>query len=112
MEAVECGAASLAMILGYYGRHVPLDVLRVECGVSRDGSNAANLLRAARRYGMQAKGLNMEPKDISGKAKLPAIVFWAFAHFLVVERISKPRFRRGGPRFHVNDPASGRRVIG
>ena len=111
MEAVECGAASLAMVLGFYGRNVPLDVLRVECGVSRDGSNAANLLRAARRYGMKAKGLQMEPKELAKNVKMPAIVYWAFAHFLVLERVSKPRLRRGGPRFHVNDPASGRRVI-
>lgn len=111
MEAVECGAASLAMVMGFYGRFVPLDVLRVECGVSRDGSNAANLLRAARRYGMEAKGLSIEAKQV-GTVHLPAIIFWAFSHFMVLERVTERRWGRKRLRFHVNDPMVGPRVIG
>ncbi len=110
MEAVECGAASLSMIMSHYGRHVPLDILRVECGVSRDGSNAANLLRASRRYGMEAKGFSIEAKEV-GTVRLPAIIYWAFQHFMVLEKVTTKRFGRKQLRFHVNDPAGGRRVI-
>jgi NHLM bacteriocin system ABC transporter peptidase/ATP-binding protein len=111
MEAVECGAACLAMVLAYYGSHVPLEVLRVECGVSRDGSNAASLLRAARLHGLTAKGFRMEAKEVAS-VRFPAVIFWQFQHFMVVEKVTNSRFRRGGPRYYVNDPASGRRRIG
>ncbi|MFF7354042.1 NHLP family bacteriocin export ABC transporter peptidase/permease/ATPase subunit [Streptomyces filipinensis] len=107
MESVECGAASLAMILGHYGRHVPLEDLRSACGVSRDGARASSVLQAARSYGLVARGYQTEAdqlKDLTG----PVIIFWAFQHFMVVEGI---RSRYGRTVVAVNDPASGPRLM-
>lgn len=107
MEAVECGAASLAMVLGHYGRHVPLEELRIACGVSRDGSRASNLLKAARAYGLTAKGMQMDTAALAG-VKAPAILFWEFNHYVVYDGMGRRLGRRG---VFVNDPGKGRRFV-
>ena len=84
MEAVECGAASLGIILWHHGKIVPLAELRRECGVSRDGSNAANVVAAARRYGLEAKGYSLSVDDLR-ELEPPCILFWSFNHFVVFE---------------------------
>ncbi|WP_260610599.1 cysteine peptidase family C39 domain-containing protein, partial [Streptomyces sp. WAC06614] len=108
MEAVECGAAALAMVLAHHGRHVPLEELRIACGVSRDGSRAGNLLKAARRYGLTAKGLQMDLAALAD-VRPPAVLFWEFNHYVVHEGMGRRPGRGRG--VHVNDPARGRRFV-
>ena len=100
MEALECGAACLTMILAYYGRWVPLEKVRADCGVSRDGSKASNVLKAARSYGLTAKGMTYSAKALRNKGKFPCILFWNFNHFVVLDG-----FR--GKYAIINDPARG-----
>ncbi len=100
LEALECGAASLAMVLAYYGKWIPLEQVRVDCGVSRDGSNARNILRAARSYGLVAKGYRYEPESLRKEGRFPCIIHWNFNHFVVLDG-----FR--GNKAVLNDPAKG-----
>ena len=85
MEALECGAASLAMVCAYYGKWIPLEQIRLDCGVSRDGANAKNILVAARSYGFTAKGYRYEPEDLRRLGKFPCIIHWNFNHFVVLD---------------------------
>lgn len=103
MEMVECGAASLAMIMAYYKKFVPLEKLRIECGINRDGVKAGNIVRAARRFGFDAKGYRKELEDLK-LMKPPMIIHWNFNHFVVLEGIKKDKV-------YLNDPAIGRRKV-
>lgn len=103
MEATECGAASLAMILAYFGSHIPLEKLRIETGVSRDGCNAGNIMKAAKRLGLECHGYRREPEALR-KLTPPCIIHWNFNHFVVLEG-----FR--GKHAYLNDPACGRRKL-
>ncbi len=103
MEAVECGAAALAIVLAHFGKSVPLEELRYECNVTRDGVKASKMVLAAMRYGLHAVGCKMQLTHLK-RAKLPAILFWEFNHFVVLEG-----FKRG--KYYINDPAYGRRVL-
>ncbi len=100
MEALECGAACLAMVLAYYDKWVPLEQVRADCGVSRDGSNARNILQAARSYGLTASAYRFEPEDLRRQGRFPCIIHWNFNHFVVLDG-----FR--GDKAILNDPARG-----
>ena len=100
MEALECGAASLAMVLAYYGKWVPLEQVRLDCGVSRDGSNARNVLLAARSYGLEAQGYRCEVETLRSDMTYPCIIHWNFSHFVVLDGFK-------GKTAYINDPARG-----
>ena len=104
MEALECGAASLTMILAYYEKWIPLEQVREDCGVSRDGSNARNILRAARSYGLNAKAYRYSPERLKEVGKFPMIVHWEFNHFIVLDGFK-------GNKVYINDPARGNIVM-
>lgn len=104
MEALECGAASLTMILAYYSKWIPLEQVRSDCGVSRDGSNAKNILKAARNYGLEAKGYRLEPDELKSNGTFPCIIHWNFNHFVVCNGIK-------GNKVYINDPAKGNIVV-
>ena len=103
METTECAAASLAMILAHYGRWIPLESLRVQCGVSRDGASAASMLRAAREYGLSAQGFRSGRTDLFD-VPFPMVLLWEFNHFVVLEGIR-------GKRVYINDPSEGPRRL-
>lgn len=103
MEATECGAASLSMIFAHFGKHLPLEQMRNETGVSRDGCNAGNLMRAAKKYNLECHGFRKEPEDLRF-IETPCIIHWNFNHFVVFEGFK-------GRYAYINDPAAGRRKL-
>lgn len=100
MEVLECGAACLTMVLAYYKKWLPLEQVRRDCGVSRDGSSAKNVLLAARSYGLEAKGYRLEPEQLRTRAAFPCIIHWNFNHFVVLDGFKKNKAV-------LNDPARG-----
>ena len=104
MEALECGAASLTMIMHYYHKWIPLEQARVDCGVSQDGSNAKNILLAARSYGCKAQPWRVEPEDLLEEGPFPCIIHWGFNHFVVLCGFK-------GKKAVLNDPARGRVTV-
>ncbi|MBQ0066292.1 MAG: NHLP family bacteriocin export ABC transporter peptidase/permease/ATPase subunit [Firmicutes bacterium] len=102
MEMLECGAASLCMIMAYYGKWITLEQARVDCGVSRDGSNARNIMKAARSYGMEVHAYRLEPESLFEEGPFPCIIHWGFNHFVVLDGFKKNKHAI------LNDPARGR----
>ncbi len=100
LEALECGAACLCMLMAYYDKWVPLEQVRKDCGVSRNGSKASNIVKAARSYGFNAKGFRLDPEQLWKKGSFPCIVHWEFNHFIVCRGLK-------GGKVYVNDPARG-----
>ncbi len=104
MAATECGAASLAMILSYYGYHITISEVSTQCGVGRDGLSASSIVKAARQYGLNARAISVHEIDRFEDLDLPAIIHWQFNHFMVVERWTPNQVT-------VADPAAGRKKL-
>ena len=100
LEALECGAASLAMVMAYYGKWVPLEQVRLDCGVSRDGSKAKNIYLAAEHYGFEVKAFRMDPESLKEQGTFPCIIHWNMNHFVVLNGFK-------GKHVYINDPARG-----
>jgi NHLM bacteriocin system ABC transporter peptidase/ATP-binding protein len=104
VEHTECGVVALAMVFGYFKKWFSIEYLRDACGVSRDGSNALNLLKFAREVGFDSHGYSLELEELKQMTSFPMIIHWKFNHFIVIEKIR-------GKKFWVNDPATGRQVL-
>lgn len=104
LEALECGAACLAMILAYYGKWVPLEQVRLDCGVSRDGSKMKNIYLAGKHYGLESHGYKMEIEGLKSTATFPCIIHWEFNHFVVLDGFH-------GDKAIINDPARGKVTV-
>ena len=100
LEALECGAAALAMVMAYYGKWVPLEQVRVDCGVSRDGSKASNIWTAAEHYGFDVEAYKTSPEHLRDHGTFPCIIHWNMEHFVALDG-----FR--GEHVYLNDPARG-----
>ena len=100
LEALECGAAALAMVMAYYDKWVPLEQVRIDCGVSRDGSKAKNIYLAAQNYGFDVQAFRMGPEYLTENGMFPCIIHWNMDHFVVLDG-----FR--GNWVYLNDPAKG-----
>lgn len=100
LEALECGAASLAMVMAYYSKWVPLEQVRLDCGVSRDGSKAKNIYLAAEHYGFDVKAYRMSPEALKESGQFPCIIHWNMNHFVVLNGFK-------GNHVYINDPARG-----
>ena len=104
LEALECGAAALAMVMAYYGKWVPLEQVRLDCGVSRDGSNAKNIYLAAQNYGFDVKAVRTSPEALRNDGVFPCIIHWNMNHFVVLDGFA-------GKHVWINDPGRGRLKI-
>ena len=109
LEMLECGAACLTMIMGYYEKRITLEQAHVDCGVSRDGSSARNILQAARSYGMECHGYRMEPEVLLEEGAFPCIIHWRFNHFVVLDGFTGKK--KGKKKAVLNDPARGRVTV-
>ncbi len=104
LEALECGAACLAMVMAYYGKWVPLEQVRADCGVSRDGSNAKNIFKAAENYGFETSAYKMDAEELLTEGVFPCIIHWNMNHFVVLNGFK-------GKKAYINDPAKGLIVV-
>ena len=104
LEMLECGAACLAMVMAYYGKWIPLEQVRLDCGVSRDGSNAKNIYKAALSYGFDVKAYKLGPDELRKEGKFPCIIHWNMNHFVVLDGFK-------GNKVYINDPAKGRVTV-